>query len=54
MELVNAQCTDLDEAVAQLRKKADLIEKAESHDNWHQPARALGALARVRRTKRSG
>jgi cyclophilin family peptidyl-prolyl cis-trans isomerase/HEAT repeat protein len=48
MDLINAQCTDLDEAIAQLKKKADLIEKAESHDNWHQPARALGALARVR------
>jgi aminopeptidase YwaD len=48
MDLINPQCTDLDETVAQLKEKADLIEKTESHDNWHQPARALGALGRLR------
>jgi len=48
MDLLQPTCTDLDEAVAKLIGLVEKLTKTEDGDDWHIPARALAALARVK------
>jgi len=48
MDLINPQCTDLDDAVTKLLGEAKKLEKDDSQEHWHVPSRALTALTRVR------
>jgi cyclophilin family peptidyl-prolyl cis-trans isomerase/HEAT repeat protein len=48
MDLLTASCADLDEPVAKLIDLLDKFKKEENQPDWHIPARALAALARVK------